>query len=193
MGGKSFRCEERTPEANEIGVVKVSAVTWGTYNELESKTCLDSERVEKRYLVSPGDFLFSRANTIELVGACVIAQKVTLRVMLSDKILRFHFSEQVLPSWVLYWLRSDFGRSEIERLATGNQDSMRNIGQTRIREIAIKLPPFAEQQRIVAEVERRLSVVDQLEVVVTANLQRATRLRQSILQCSFKTRTSTTR
>jgi type I restriction enzyme S subunit len=37
----------------------------------------------------------------------------------------------------------------------------------------------------VAEVERRLSVVEELEAVVAANLQRATRLRQSILQKAF--------
>jgi type I restriction enzyme S subunit len=44
---------------------------------------------------------------------------------------------------------------------------------------------IAEQTWIVAEVERRLSVVEELEWVVTANLQRATRLRQSILQKAF--------
>ena len=43
----------------------------------------------------------------------------------------------------------------------------------------------AEQTRIVAEVERRLSVVEELEAVVTANLQRATRLRQAVLQKAF--------
>ena len=43
----------------------------------------------------------------------------------------------------------------------------------------------AEQLRIVAEVDRRLSVLDELEALVSANLQRATRLRQSILQRAF--------
>ena len=47
------------------------------------------------------------------------------------------------------------------------------------------ITPLAEQTRIVAEVERRLSVVEELESVVSANLQRATRLRQSILQKAF--------
>jgi type I restriction enzyme S subunit len=183
--GKSFRCEERPPSPDEIGVVKVSAVTWGTYNELESKTCMDPERIETRYLVRPSDFLFSRANTIELIGACVIANKVDFRVMLSDKILRFHFTDAVDKRWVLYWLRSDFGRREIERLATGNQESMRNIGQERIRQIAMKFPPLTEQTRIVDEVERRLSVVEELEAVVAANLRRAARLRQAILQKAF--------
>ena len=46
-------------------------------------------------------------------------------------------------------------------------------------------PPLAEQTRIVAEVERRLSVVEDLEAAVSANLQRATRLRQAILQKAF--------
>jgi type I restriction enzyme S subunit len=37
----------------------------------------------------------------------------------------------------------------------------------------------------VAEVEQRLIVVEELELVVSANLQRATRLRQSILPQGF--------
>lgn len=39
-----------------------------------------------------------------------------------------------------------------------------------------------------AEVERRLSVVEELEAVVSANLQRATRLRQAVLQRAFEGR-----
>jgi len=42
-----------------------------------------------------------------------------------------------------------------------------------------------EQTRIVAEVERHLNVVEELEAAVSANLQRATCLRQSILQKAF--------
>ena len=54
-----------------------------------------------------------------------------------------------------------------------------------VRKTPLRLPPLAEQTRIVAEVERRLRVVEELESVVSANLQRATRLRQSILQKAF--------
>jgi len=55
-----------------------------------------------------------------------------------------------------------------------------------LKQLPIPLPPLAEQTRIVAEVERRLSVVEELEAVVSANLERATRLRQSILQQAFE-------
>jgi len=47
---------------------------------------------------------------------------------------------------------------------------------------------MAEQMRIVAEVERHWSVVEELEAVLSANHQRATRLRQSILGRAFSGR-----
>ena len=52
----------------------------------------------------------------------------------------------------------------------------------------LPLPPLAEQQRIVAEVERRLSVVEELEATVAAGLRRAERLRQAILKRAFEGR-----
>ena len=55
-----------------------------------------------------------------------------------------------------------------------------------MKSILFPLPPLAEQRRIVAEVERRLSVVQELEATLTANLARAERLRQSILKRAFE-------
>jgi hypothetical protein len=46
-------------------------------------------------------------------------------------------------------------------------------------------PAFHKPSRIVAEVERRLSVVEELEATVSASLQRAARLPQAILQKAF--------
>jgi hypothetical protein len=86
-----------------------------------------------------------------------------------------------LKLYLLYFLRT-----QTERLRGVNQGAAQpNLNTTIIKAISVPLPPLAEQTRIVAEVERRLSVVEELETVVSANLQRATRLRQSILQKAF--------
>ena len=74
---------------------------------------------------------------------------------------------------------------EPQIVAEGKGIAVQNVSASEIENCIFMLPPLAEQTRIVAEVERRLSVVEELESVVTANLQRATRLRQSILQKAF--------
>jgi type I restriction enzyme, S subunit len=60
------------------------------------------------------------------------------------------------------------------------------LGLEDVKALVIPLPPLTEQRRIVAEVERRLSVVAEVEAAVAANLKRAERLRQSILKRAFE-------
>jgi restriction endonuclease S subunit len=71
---------------------------------------------------------------------------------------------------------------ERELAIRGRASDLASISMTKLKGLPVPIPPLTEQTRIVPEVERRLSVVEELESVVTANLQRAVRLRQSILQ-----------
>ena len=56
------------------------------------------------------------------------------------------------------------------------------------REMPVPLPPLTEQERIVDEVERHLSVIEANEQAIAVDLARAERLRQSILQQAFSGR-----
>ena len=76
-----------------------------------------------------------------------------------------------------------FASIDLASLSDGS--NIPQVNNKDIQPLPVPLPPLAEQTRIVAEVERRLSVVEELEAVVSANLQRASRLRQSILQKAF--------
>ena len=186
--GASFRCRETPPEADEVGVAKVSAVSWGRYDENESKTCLNASRIDPSLLIQKGDFLISRANTVQLVGACVIAERVTKQVMLSDKTLRIQFTDQSLKPWVLQYLRSREGRSQIEALCTGNQESMRNISQKSIRQIQLPLAPAEERDRVIAYLDQQLSRLQaSVEIfgIIQAKLKQA---RASILKAAVEGR-----
>jgi type I restriction enzyme S subunit len=55
-----------------------------------------------------------------------------------------------------------------------------------VAELPVALPPRAEQDRIVAEVQRRLSVIDEVEVQAEVGLRRADSLRQAILKRAFE-------
>lgn len=50
----------------------------------------------------------------------------------------------------------------------------------------VVLPPMREQRRILLETERRLSINEETESVVTDGLKRAERLRQAILRQAFE-------
>ena len=85
------------------------------------------------------------------------------------------------PEYVFCYLWGQYDATR--QIGSGNNQPALN--KSRVQEIPFPLPPLAEQRRIVAEVERRLSVIQQAEAAVEANLARADRLRQSILKQAF--------
>ena len=88
------------------------------------------------------------------------------------------------PEYVFYYLWGQY--RETRQMGSGNNQPALN--KSRVQEILLPLPPLAEQRRIVAEVERRLSVIQQAEATVEVSLARAERLRQSILKQAFSGR-----
>lgn len=54
-----------------------------------------------------------------------------------------------------------------------------------LRKLLIPLPPLSEQQKIVEEVEYRLSIVDELEQTIEAGIKKAENLKQAILKKAF--------
>jgi type I restriction enzyme S subunit len=89
----------------------------------------------------------------------------------------------VLPEFLLYLLKGWRFRRFVDGLNSGSL--IQHMFTSQLARFTFPLPPLAEQARIVEEVERRLSVIERAEATVTANLRRAARLRQSILQQAF--------
>ena len=79
---------------------------------------------------------------------------------------------------------NSFGQTFFEH--SGKQTTnLASINLSVLSSFPVPLPPLAEQRRIVAEVERRLSVAQKAEASIEANLRRVERLRQSILKQAF--------
>ncbi len=184
--GKNWNAEGRPPRVDEFGVVKVSAVTWGEFNEVESKTCTVEEQWNENVQIHEGDFLFSRANTLQLVGNCVIVKYISRRLMLSDKILRFKFDKRVIPEYVLHFTRSNLYRNQIEQLASGNQDGMRNVSQKNMKLVKFPIPKFEEQKEIVSILSDLLAKEEQAKGAAEEVLEQINLIKKAILDRAFR-------
>jgi type I restriction enzyme S subunit len=140
---------------------------------------LSAEDFEK-YRAQRGDLLVTRTGSL---GTLAIFDD-DVEAIPGAYLIQFRLAtEPITTRYLFYFLKSPIGHSYLSGKGAGV--GRPNINAPTIEALPVPLPPLAEQTRIVAEVERRLSVVEELEAVVSANLQRATRLRQSILQKAF--------
>ncbi len=183
--GKSFQTTDVLARAGELGVLKVSAVTWSAFRPDEAKAVAGYEP-EDHHRVRCGDLLITRANTKELVGAVVLVEKDYPFRLLSDKTLRLIIdSERADKAYLLYVLRSKAARKHIEHFATGTSDSMRNIGQGVITSIPVTLPHLDEQRQIASKLKAQLGTVEEMRQSAQLQLEEIERLPARLLAQAF--------
>ena len=135
--------------------------------------------LSKRCKPEPGDLLYTKGGTTGI--ARVNTETREFNVWVHVAVLKL--MESVHPFYLQHALNSPhcYRQSQKYTHGVGNQD----LGLTRMVWITVPLPPYAEQLRIVDEVERRLSLVRGVEAEVDANLKRAQALRQATLHNAF--------
>jgi type I restriction enzyme S subunit len=131
--------------------------------------------------VKPGDILVSLVGT---AGKVLILPDDCAPGIINPRLLKLSLSHSgVNPKFVKILFESSTTRAFFKLAAHGGTMEILNLGI--LKAFPVPLPPLPEQTRIVAEVERRLSVLEELVAVVSANLTRAIRLRQTILNEAF--------
>lgn len=161
----------------------MGAVSYGRFNPRENKAFLGDVASVRKVEVQPGDFLFSRKNTKELVGATVVVgNDVPRGLLLPDLIFRLDLvKSEIVPDYLHGLLRHSHKRPQVVALASGSASSMSNISQARLRELTIELPPI-ERQREYAQRVRR---VDCLRGTYKAELDGLDRLCFSLQSRAF--------
>jgi type I restriction enzyme S subunit len=134
-------------------------------------------------LLTRGELLFNRTNSSDLVGKTAVFHGNQLHACASY-IIRVKLKDTVLPELVAYNLNGPSGRAWAQSVAS-QQVGQANINSQKLRAFYFAVPPFDVQQRIIAEVERRFSVLDQAEATVNASLRRCGQLRQAVLKRAF--------
>lgn len=181
--GWSPQCDVLPAGPDDWGVLKAGCVNGNTFNADENKRLPDRETPLPEIEVHPRDVVISRANTTELVGSAAIAPAdVRPRLLLSDKLYRLEVSaDELMPEFLVYFLRTPSGRFNFERTASGASNSMQNISQDVVRNLWLPVPPTSEQRAIVARLARDTAPLDTLVAAKQRILELLAEKRKSII------------
>lgn len=165
-------------------VVRLQNIGDGAFRDERAHVTDEHFESLRKHEIKGGDLVIASLGET-LPRACIIPDWLGSAIVKADCI-RFSTTAQVSVPY----LNAALNSPPVRKRTT---DKIHGIGRPRlglggIREIAIALPPLAEQHRIVAEVDRRLSVFDALDTTLDANLARCARLRQAILKRAFEGR-----
>ncbi len=184
--GSTPKPEEMTSGAGEVPFIKVYNLGFDGSLDFSLKPTFirraihDGQLARSRCL--PGDVL------INIVGPPL--GKVSLvpdsfpEWNINQAIVTFRVGPRILNRLLAYWLMAPPVQRRIERTSKATAGQF-NVQVSTCRKLVLPLPPLGEQARIVAEVDRRLSIVREVEAEVDANLMRAQALRQAVLARAF--------
>jgi type I restriction enzyme, S subunit len=145
-----------------------------------------SEEETKRYLLSIGDILVNRVNSMSHLGKCGLVKSLKEQTVFESNIMKVKVKkETVIPEYITNYLSSKRGIKELTKNAK-HAVNQASINQTDVSNTMIPICSFEEQQQIVQEIESRLSVCDKIEETITNSLKQAEALRQSILKKAFE-------
>lgn len=175
-----------TEAAGDVQFLKVYNLTFdGSLNQNYKPTFVSRQTHEvelARSKVRPGDVLLNIVGPP--LGQVSVVPCHLPEANINQAIARIRPVEPLFPRFVAIALMCD------DIMGWATRRAKTTVGQSNLtlelcRALPVPLPPLAEQARIVAEVDRRLSIVREVEAEVDGNLRRAQALRQSVLAKAF--------
>lgn len=152
--GWSPACEdgERTDPAR-WAVLRTTSVQVMEYRAHEHKAIPLKLAPRPEIEVKPGDILVTRAGPMNRVGISCWVDQTPARLMLSDKIVRFHpVTDDLSPAFVVLALNAGWTRELLEAAKTGMAASQVNVSQSDLKSLWIPVCSQEEQDRILARV-----------------------------------------
>ena len=134
-----------------------------------------------RSRLKPNDILVSITADLGSIG---LAPVDIDEAYINQHIALVRFKNPNQGKFMAYYLRSDYGQKELLKNKRGA--GKLGLGLDDIRDSKVPVVTDDEADKIVAEIESRLSVCDSIEKTIETALQEAEALRQSILKQAFE-------
>lgn len=144
---------------------------------------IDSAKYEelKTCKIAPKDVLISLVGT---VGKVLVLPDDCSEGIINPRLIKVTLNLDVYrPLFFKYFFESVFVKSLQKNLAKGTTMDVLNLGI--IQTLPFPLCSLEEQDKLIAEIESKLSVIDQIETESEAAVEKSENLRKSILKIAF--------
>lgn len=131
-----------------------------------------------------GDLLFNRTNSPELVGKTAVYRSQISPCSFASYLISVRFSGGYISELASAFINSAYGKRWIKSVVV-QQVGQANVNGSKLSALAVPVPPFEEQQEVVAALHTQTSeIVDQLKSV-EMSLKQSNAQRQNILRAAF--------
>jgi type I restriction enzyme S subunit len=186
LGGIAFKSSEFLPHG-KYQVIRMGNVRPGIIRFKESPVFLSDveEKVLSKGLLRIDDVIVTQTGTKGKRDYGFTALIKSENLLLNQRIAAIRCKPSLLPKYLLYYTWTDFFKNQFFANETGNV-GQGNVGIKGITQTYLPICDLNCQDKIVQEIESRLSVCDKIEEIIEQGLQQAEALRQSILKKAFE-------
>ena len=173
-------------ETIELPYLRVANVQNGYLDLSEIKTIKLRVDEKERYLLKPGDVLYTEGGDRDKLGRGTVWRGEIKDCVHQNHIFKARVDQsKAIPVYVALWSMSTPARNYFYQ--KGKQSvNLASINKTVLSALTLPLPTLEKQRDIINHIESRLSVCDSIEQTVDAALHQAEAMRQSILKDAFE-------
>jgi type I restriction enzyme S subunit len=162
-------------------MLRITDIQANTVNWDDVPYCKIDDNTKQKYILRDGDLVFARTGAT--VGKSFLIKGNIPEAVFGSYLIRIILSKNVKKEFVYDFFHSPSYWLEIRKQQLGIGQP--NVNSQTLARIVLPLPSLAEQDRIVEEIERRLSVVEETLKTMDMVGKQSERLRQTILNKAF--------
>ncbi|MDD2999484.1 MAG: restriction endonuclease subunit S [Candidatus Riflebacteria bacterium] len=180
----SYGSSQKSEKVGLVPVLRMGNIQSGLLDWEDLVYTSDQTEIGK-YLLEPGDVLFNRTNSPELVGKTALYKEGSLKAIYAGYLIRVKTKPILKPQFLTYCLNSSYGRKFSWQVKTDGV-SQSNINASKLCTFPTPVCSKKEQEEIVKRVEVLFNKADEMESKLTAARERVDKLTASILAKAFR-------
>ncbi len=178
-----YGTSKKSESSGKVVVLRMGNIQNGEIDWGDLAFTSDNEEIEK-YKLSPGNVLFNRTNSPELVGKTAI-YRGDRPAIFAGYLIKIHSFKELDSRYLNFCLNTIYARDFCLKVKTDGV-SQSNINAQKLGKFEIPFCPLEEQHEIVRRVEAMFRLAETVEKRVAAATMRVEKLTQAILAKAFR-------